>query len=234
MNSSGSLRFLMLLTLAAPACGTDGETSETSAGSSTSTGGDTDDSSGTDPTGGDATTTDATTTATSTATTADPTTTDATGSTTADPTTGDGTTGDDTTTGGAIADCGFDPGLAFTRDALVYQLESEDGATCVWLERRDDSEPDVIYKAVPYTLLEWKSGHAGIVTQLTDPAALTWESTHHNWTDVATATDAAVRYRLEDWLTKNDAFVDQFGLYAYDANTDALLWGPITLLPYTP
>ncbi|HEY0134441.1 MAG TPA: hypothetical protein VGB85_10185, partial [Nannocystis sp.] len=187
--NSGTLRFLMLLTLAAPACGGDDETSDTSSGSSTSGGGDTTDSSGTtEPTGG--TTTDVVTSDTSdTSDTAD-TTTGTTGSTTGstDPT-GDSTTDDTTdttdTTTGAIADCGFDPTVAFTRDALVFQLESEDGATCVWLERRDDSDPDVIYKAIPYTLLEWKSGHAGVLTHVTDPAALTWESTHHNWTDVA-------------------------------------------------
>ena len=230
--TSGSLRYLLLLSLVAPACGADGETSDTSSGSSTSTSGDTADSSGTtDPTGG-VSTTDATTTTTTTTTT-DPTT-DATGSTTAEPTTGDVVTGGDTTTGGAIADCGFDPGVMFSRDALVFQLESEDGATCVWLERRDDSEPDVIYKAIPYTLLEWRSGHAGIVTTVPDPAALTWESTHHNWTDVVTATDAGVRYRLEDLYTQDDAFESKFALYAHDADTDAVLWGPITLLPYTP
>lgn len=226
----GSLRVLtaLTLTLAAPACGTEGETSDASTGSSTTAVGSTGDLTGestsavdtstsaTHPTTG-ATTTDATTTADSTG-----------GDLT---TTGDATTDDSTT--GVVADCGFDPGVTFTRDALVYQLESDDGATCVWLERRNDSEPDVIYKAVPYSLLEWKSGHAGVVLHVTDATLLTWESTHHNWSDVATATDTGVRYRLEDWYAL-DEFSDSFRLYAYDAGTDALLWGPIALHPYTP
>ena len=206
MTSPATLRFLTFLTLAAPACGS--ETSDTSPGSSTSAGSATADSSG----AGDPTEADADTAGASTSTTG-------------------GMTGDPTT-GGSIADCDFDPAIVFSRDALVYQLESEDGATCVWLERRDDSEPDVIYKAVPYTLREWKSGHAGVVVHVTDLTAMTWESTHHNWNDVATASDGAVRYRLEDWYTFDDAFEARFGLYAYDADTDALLWGPITMLPY--
>ena len=234
MTSPATLRFLTFLTLAAPACGS--ETSDTSPGSSTSAGSATADSSGAgDPTEADADTAGASTTA-DTADTADTTgaSTSTTGGMTADPTTADPTTAD-TTTGGSIADCDFDPAIVFSRDALVYQLESEDGATCVWLERRDDSEPDVIYKAVPYTLREWKSGHAGVVghvAHVTDLTAMTWESTHHNWNDVATASDGAVRYRLEDWYTFDDAFEARFGLYAYDADTDALLWGPITMLPY--
>lgn len=214
MISPATLRLLTFLTLAAPACGS--ETSDTSPGSSTSAGSATADSSGAaDPTEADADTAGASTSTT--------------GGMTADPTTGD------PTTGGSIADCDFDPAIVFSRDALVYQLESEDGATCVWLERRDDSEPDVIYKAVPYTLREWKSGHAGHVghvAHVTDLTAMTWESTHHNWNDVATASDGAVRYRLDDWYTFDDAFEARFGLYAYDADTDALLWGPITMLPY--
>ena len=160
--------------------------------------------------------------------------------TTAEPETtgGPGTTGPDTTgdatTGGGIADCGFDDGVVYDRLAEIFQLVSADGETCVWLERRDDSEPDTIYKAVPFTLLQFKAGHAGGVEHLTDAAKMTWESTHHNWEDVGEAWSDAVRYRLEDWFAKDGAFESKYGLFAYDEQTDELLWGPIELAPYAP
>lgn len=190
--------------------------------------------------------TDASTTATtgSTGSTGDdPTTGDApTSGTTAAPTTGDepstsgasaGSTGG--TTGGAM-DCELDPDLEFTRDGTIYQLQSEDGATCVWLERRDDSEPDVIYKEIPYTLLEFKVGRDGAVVHITDLAKLTWDGSHHNWTDVALAEGEGVRYRLEDlWASDEggEAFVvNKFALSGRDPDTDAVLWGPILLYPF--
>ena len=154
----------------------------------------------------------------------------------------DGTTGGSAqpptggSTGGGGADCGFDPGLAFDPGGTIFQLQSEDGATCVWLERRDDSEPDTIYKAIPYTLLEFKAGHAGAVAHVDELAKLTWESTHHNWSDIATADAGAVRYRLEDWyaldVNGGDSFINKWALFATDAATDAVLWGPIVLYPY--
>lgn len=144
---------------------------------------------------------------------------------------GSDTTAGETTAGG-VADCGFDPGLVYERTATIFQLVSADGETCVWLERRDDSEPDTIYKAVPYTLLEFKAGHAGVVDHLTDAAKMTWESTHHNWTDKAEAWNDSVRYKLDDLFAKDGAFENVYGLSAYDEATDALLWGPIELTPF--
>ena len=163
---------------------------------------------------------------TATGTTADPTTTDP---TTTDPT-ATGTTADPTGTG--TADCGFDPSLIFDRLATVWQLVSDDGETCVLLTRRDDSEPDVIYKAIPYTLLSFKVGHAGVVTEFSEPAQLSWESTHHNWLDVAEAWDSGVRYHLADRYGQD--FVDAFDLGAIDEQSKSPLWGPITLHPYAP
>lgn len=224
-----SLHLLVPAVLALSACSKDPDDTvtagdSTSADDSTGTTDAVDTTADTSPTEPDTTTSPGTTTDATT----DPATTDATTTTTTDATT------TDATTGGGVADCGFDPGLAYARNALIYQLESDDGATCVWLKRRDDSEPDVIYKAVPYTLLEFKAGHAGAVAHITDQAMLGWESTHHNWEDVALATDDAVRYRLEDWYSKDGAFIDSFGLYAFDAATDAPLWGPVTLHPFAP
>ena len=154
--------------------------------------------------------------------------------TTGEPTTGEPTTGDttDATTGGGLADCGFDDSVEWDRTGTIWQLRSEDGQTCVWLERRDDSEPDVIYKVVPYTLLELKAGHQGVVDHMTDQAKMAWMGTHHNWMDVAEAWNDSVRYRLADQYTLE--FVDQFDLSAIDEQTDAVLWGPIRLYPYQP
>lgn len=149
-----------------------------------------------------------------------------------DPTTGDPSTG--ATTGSVSADCGFDDSLEFNRLGTIWQLRSEDGETCVWLERRDDSEPDVIYKAVPFTLLEFKAGHLGTLRHLSDPGRMSWASTHHNWTDVAEAWDDALRLRLEDRFTADDAFVDQFDVSAIDEQSQAVLWGPVRLYPHRP
>ena len=138
----------------------------------------------------------------------------------------------DATTGTVTADCGFDPGLPFDRQGPIWQLVSDDGETCVLLERRDDSEPDVIYKAVPYTLLSFKIGHAGVVSEYTDLAQLSWESTHHNWLDVAEAWDSEVRYRLADRYGQD--FLDEFDLGAIDEQSKSPLWGPISVHPYVP
>ena len=122
--------------------------------------------------------------------------------------------------------------LATLPVATVWQLVSDDGETCVLLTRRDDSEPDVIYKAIPYTLLSFKVGHAGVVTEFSEPAQLSWESTHHNWLDVAEAWDSGVRYHLADRYGQD--FVDAFDLGAIDEQSKSPLWGPITLHPYAP
>jgi hypothetical protein len=196
---------------------TDASTTATTGGGSTSTG-----TTGEDPaTGAEPTTNE------------DPSTGD-------EPSTGDATassTGStDGTTGGGAKDCELDPNLEFTRDGTIYQLQSEDGATCVWLKRRDDSEPDVIYKEIPYTLLEFKFGRDGAVVHITDLAKLTWDGSHHNWTDAALAEGDGVRYRLDDlWASDEggEAFVvNKFALSGRDPATDAVLWGPILLYPF--
>ncbi|MBA3550258.1 MAG: hypothetical protein H0T76_27600 [Nannocystis sp.] len=214
-----------LLLLAWTGCGDNSSesTADSSATTDSSTSSSSSSSSGTgqDPTTGPGT--DATSTDAMPGTTGDPTPTSSTG----DPSTG-------TTTSDVTADCGFDDSLEFSRMGAIWQLRSEDGETCVWLERRDDSEPDIIYKAVPYTLLEFKAGHMGAVDHLTDQARMTWASTHHNWMDVAEAWDDSVRYRLEDKFPADDAFIDQFDLSAIDLQSKAVLWGPIRLHPHKP
>jgi hypothetical protein len=211
-----TLRRILLACLVLPACGDDGGDPTTTTGT---TGAET---SATDPAPTTGAATDPSAGATDDAT--DTTAGDSTG-----PATDPGSTGD--TTGG-VADCGFDHGLAFARDAPVWQLVSDDGATCVWLERRDDSEPDVIYKAVPYTLLEFKAGYDGAVAHVADLARLTWTSTHHNWADTAEAVDGGVRYVLADHYGVD--FADTFHLSAVDAGTDAPVWGPVVVRPFAP
>lgn len=221
-------RFLLVLPLMLAACG---ESHTDPTGDPATTG------DPTDPTTGSSTevdpgTTDGETTApptsepTTTATTTADTTADTTATTTSDPT---ATTGDPT---GGTADCDFDPSVVFDRFATTWQLISDDGETCVLLTRRDDSEPDVIYKALPYTLLTFKVGHAGALAEFTDLANLHWESTHHNWLDVAEAWDTTVRYHLADRYGQD--FTDSFDLGAIDEQSKAPLWGPIVLHPYTP
>lgn len=216
------------------ACGDSGGggSDETTASSASTGGGATDTGGATD----EGSTADAPTSADTTAAPGS-----STGETTAAPgTTGPGTTSEPGTTSdapettGGVADCGFDDGVVYGRLETVLQLVSADGETCVWLAREDLSEPDTIYKAVPFKLIEFKAGHAGGVDHLTDPARMSWESTHHNWTDVGEAWDDSVRYHLEDWYTKDGAFIEMYGLTAYDEATDALLWGPVELVPYAP
>ncbi len=223
------LRLTALLTLTLVGCGDSGD-DPTGSDDSTATGSTTGDTVNTGSTGSSSTTGD-TGEPTTAPSTGEPTTGDTTDATTTDATTGD------TTTGGVAADCGFDDSVVWDRYATIWQLQSDDGQTCVWLERRNDSEPDIIYKAVPFTLLDFKAGHAGVVDHMEDPGKMSWTSTHHNWMDVAEAWDDAVRYRLEDRYPLDPVgpdFVDRFDLTAIDEQSEAVLWGPIRLHPYKP
>lgn len=127
------------------------------------------------------------------------------------------------------ADCDFEGGVGYTLLAETLQLESEDGQSCVKLTRRDDSEPDVLYKAVPFTLLTFRMSHGGESVFVDDLVKLDWESTHHNWADVGEALTDTVRYELAFQFV--DSFEDEFELSAY-AVGGALLWGPVTLTPH--
>jgi hypothetical protein len=241
MHTITNIRLLKpaILSLALIGCGDSGgdPTGETasSGGSTAASTGPGDGTSGTDAdptTGGTVGTTGPTTGDTTTSPTTSPTTDASSG----ELTTGDATTGDGTT-GNVTADCEFDDAVVWDRFGTIWQLRSDDGETCVWLERRDDSEPDVIYKAVPYTLLELKAGHQGAVDHMTDQAKMSWTSTHHNWMDVAEAWNDTVRYKLEDKYPiepVDPEFVDQFDLSAIDEATKEVLWGPIRLHPYKP
>lgn len=133
---------------------------------------------------------------------------------------------------GAV-DCGFSLSLVHNPRGDVLQLASEDGGTCVRLERRDDSEPDVMYKAVPYTLLTFTVGYEGEVETIDDEAALEWRSTHHNWGDSAAAEGERALYELatpyaddgdNDWRHR-------YHLSALGLDTRDVIWGPVELFP---
>jgi hypothetical protein len=130
------------------------------------------------------------------------------------------------------ATCQFDDGVRYDLLAETVQLESAGGGTCVKLTRRNDCPPDFICKAVPFTLLTFRTVHDGAVAYIDDEGAMHWEATHHNWNDWGEATGGGVRYRLESRYT--DGFTDRYELFAYDAATAALRWGPVELVPYAP
>lgn len=128
-----------------------------------------------------------------------------------------------------VVGCDFEAGVGYTLLAETLQLESDDGQSCVKLTRRDDSEPEIIYKAVPFTLLTFRMSHGGESVFVDDLARLDWESTHHNWADVGEALTATTRYELV--FQYGNTFEDEFELSAY-ALGGTLRWGPITLKPH--
>ena len=139
---------------------------------------------------------------------------------------------DPTAPDAAPADCLFDDSVDYHLLAEVVQLESASGGTCVRLTRRNDCPPGWVCMAVPFTLQTFRAVHDGNGVYVDDESRLHWEATHHNWNDWGEATTETVRYRLESRYT--DGFTDKYELSAYDTSSDALLWGPVELLPYVP
>jgi hypothetical protein len=128
------------------------------------------------------------------------------------------------------ASCPFENDIVYDLLAETVQLESADKQTCVKLTRRNDCAPDVICKAVPFTLLTFLVVHDGTLTYIDKAADLHWEATHHNWMDWGEAIGGGVRYRLDSRYT--DGFTDHYELAAAAVGTGAGLWGPIELFPY--
>jgi hypothetical protein len=141
----------------------------------------------------------------------------------ADPNAPDGST--------AGVDCRFE-NVEYNLLAETVQLEAAGGGTCVKLTRRNDCPPEWICQAVPFTLLTYRVGHDGATVLIDDERAMHWEATHHNWNDWGEATGGGVRYRLESRYAGD--FTDRYELFAYDADSDAVLWGPVDLYPYVP
>ena len=95
---------------------------------------------------------------------------------------------------GALADCGFDSGLAFDPDGAILQLESADQSVCVRIERRNDGAGELANTR--WTLLELRVGPPGEVAVIDGAADQCWYSSHHNFRDFVHASTATRHYDL--------------------------------------
>jgi hypothetical protein len=124
--------------------------------------------------------------------------------------------------------CNFDESVQWDLLGETLQVQSADGGTCLAIERRNDCPADSICKAVPFTVLEARIGHAGTVVTQTESAAMAWHATHHNWLDTADLDLDGVRYHLT--FTYGETSV-----YTVEARRGpTVLWGPVTLAPVNP
>lgn len=144
--------------------------------------------------------------------------------------------------GGALADCGFDPGLPYSPDGDVLQLQSADGATCARIERRNDGPGDLANTS--WTLLQLDVGPVGAVAHVEATDAC-WYSSHHNFRDRVHAWTGTRHY---DLVLEEDGHggARTYTLYAFDtgavdpdacppsAELDTCLAGPTALLPVQP
>ena len=135
---------------------------------------------------------------------------------------GDGAGGEDD---GGVTDCDFDPSAQWSVLGEVLQMTSDDGRTCVRLEREDLCPEGWICKAHPFKLQYIRIGHDGTVVEQDDDAKLSWQETHHNWLDVGTAEIEGTTYRLE-----GEEYGNAYNLTA----TSQQQWGPVLLRPWTP
>jgi len=124
-----------------------------------------------------------------------------------------------------VVDCGFVPEVKWHSLGEILQMESADGKTCVWLQREDQCPAGMICKAHPFEFQAIRIGYGGEVVSINEPAMLSWESTHHNWSDVGEATTATTVYRLEG-LSMGHA-------YELSASGEAS-FGAILLEPFEP
>ncbi len=132
------------------------------------------------------------------------------------------------------SDCGFSDDVTYDIWGEIWQLRSQDGTTCVRLVRRNDSEPDVIYKAVPFTLLSLTLDGLGLEPSrvvIEDPEKLHYNSTHHNWYDRAWGTSDSARYVLNIDYDPTEVTPDYFffSLVILAPDGDDVLWGPVSL-----
>jgi len=97
--------------------------------------------------------------------------------------------------GGSLADCGFDPALAFDPQGPVLQLESADQGVCVRIERRNDGSGGLAN--TKWTLLSIRVGPLGEVALADDPSAICWFSSHHNLLDWAHAWTGSRRHDVK-------------------------------------
>ncbi len=132
--------------------------------------------------------------------------------------------------------CGFDGSVEHDPLGEVLQLVSADGQTCVHLFRENPyaDTDDLLIKSIPFVLQELTLGHAELLEQITDAAALSYEASHHNFLDTAEALGEQARYELTlelcDYDVDSGGWVGCFELTAHDLDSDEILWGPVELL----
>ncbi len=145
--------------------------------------------------------------------------------------------------GGALADCGFDPALAYRAEGAMLQLESEDGEVCVRVERRDEGKGTLANTR--WTVLGVQVGPYGAVAEVDDPGPMCYYSSHHNFKDWVHVWTGERRHGLkiaeeghggersyELYTFEEGPLVE--GVCAPQADGTAQIGCPIALLPFDP
>jgi hypothetical protein len=145
--------------------------------------------------------------------------------------------------GGAEADCGFDDAIAYDPEGEVLQLVSSGGDICVRIDRHVVGGGEL--ENVEWALDAIRIGPFGEVSEVTDPDALCWYSSHHNFQDWAHIWSGSRHYDLG---LKEDGHggARRYHLYVFEEGPlqagecgptsygTACVEGPIALAPYTP
>lgn len=145
--------------------------------------------------------------------------------------------------GGALADCGFDADLPYEAEGAVLQLESEDGAVCVRVERR--SEGKGALANTEWTVLDVHVGPYGAVAHVDDPGDICYYSSHHNFKDWVHVWTGSTRHGLKI-TEEGHGGARGYTLYSFEAGPLASqicapeaegtgpIGCPITLVPVAP
>jgi len=126
---------------------------------------------------------------------------------------------------GGVGPCRFDPKVEWFALGEVLQMQSQDGLTCLWLQRQDQCAEGWICKAHPFKVLGMRIGHEGKLFESYNPEDFTWKATHHNWEDSCEAHIGGV-----DFLLQATNLGKEYDITAKGAEN----WGPVRLLPYRP
>ena len=119
---------------------------------------------------------------------------------------------------GTLADCSFDLGLPYVATGEVLQLQSADGSICARVERRNDGPGSLANTS--FTLLDLRVGPLGEVAHISDPSAVCWYSSHHNFNDWAHASSGSRHYDLKAAMA-NHGMPTTYTLYVFEG-------GPLT------
>ncbi len=110
------------------------------------------------------------------------------------------------------------------------RLMFEGADTCVAIERLDLSEDGFLYKARPWRLEKMviKSPFGDV--EEVDSDLLDYESSHHNWNDVASVVVGDEVWKVNLRYPGDSMYDTPYELSGVD-DSDDLLWGPIALTP---